>query len=156
MVTEGAGAKGAKPEWSLRPAVLADQAGLTRLSAQLGYPIENQLLGHNLHFMLARSDHRVLVVVDAHEQVLGWVHGYVRVVLEAAPAVEVGGLVVDAVCRGQGVGRALMAGLESWARTQAVGRVTLRSGMERPEAHRFYLSLGYTAIKQQQAFSKSL
>ncbi|GLR11415.1 hypothetical protein GCM10007907_02050 [Chitinimonas prasina] len=152
----GTDAKVAKPGWSLRPVVLADQAGLIRLSAQLGYPIENQLLGHNLQFMLARPDHRVLVVADAQGQILGWVHGYVRVVLEAEPAVEVGGLVVDVACRGQGLGRALMAGLEDWARTQAVGRITLRSGMERPEAHCFYLSLGYTAIKQQQAFSKSL
>ena len=43
----------------------------------------------------------------------------------------------------QGVGTALMAAAEHWSWTSGASRVDLTSGNHRPEAHRFYESLGY-------------
>jgi GNAT superfamily N-acetyltransferase len=43
----------------------------------------------------------------------------------------------------QGVGKALMAAVEQWSWASGAARVDLTSGNHRPEAHRFYESLGY-------------
>jgi GNAT superfamily N-acetyltransferase len=42
-----------------------------------------------------------------------------------------------------GVGKALMAAVEQWSWAFGAARVDLTSGNHRPEAHRFYESLGY-------------
>ncbi len=48
-------------------------------------------------------------------------------------------LVTDRDCRSRGVGRALIDWLDSRARTLAAGALTLDSGTQRVDAHRFYL-----------------
>jgi GNAT superfamily N-acetyltransferase len=43
----------------------------------------------------------------------------------------------------QGIGTALMVAAEQWSWASGAARVDLTSGNHRPEAHRFYESLGY-------------
>jgi GNAT superfamily N-acetyltransferase len=43
----------------------------------------------------------------------------------------------------RGVGKALMAVAEQWSWATGAARIDLTSGNHRPEAHRFYESLGY-------------
>ena len=73
-----------------------------------------------------------------------------------AQGLEIAGLVVDAQVRRGGVGRALVAAAEAWARQAGVDDVILRSNVARSEAHAFYPSLGYTLIKTQHAYAKRL
>ncbi len=43
----------------------------------------------------------------------------------------------------RGIGRSLMAAAEQWSWATGAARIDLTSGNHRPEAHRFYESLGY-------------
>jgi GNAT superfamily N-acetyltransferase len=55
----------------------------------------------------------------------------------------VGELIVSAAHEGRGVGRALMAAAERWARQRGLGRVTLETGAANTHARAFYGRLGY-------------
>jgi GNAT superfamily N-acetyltransferase len=86
--------------------------------------------------------------------VVGWVHVHLYLLLVDDLEAEIGGLVVDADLRGQGVGAQLMAAAEAWARENGCQSVYLRSNTLRTEAHAFYRHLGYSLIKSQYAFRK--
>ncbi len=68
---------------------------------------------------------------------------------------EIGGLVVDTQARRQGIGRALMAQAEVWAKEHGFAEVRLRSGLHRADAHEFYQSVGYELAKTSHMFRKS-
>jgi GNAT superfamily N-acetyltransferase len=140
----------------LRPIDLADADALVGLSRQLGYAIESGLIVNNLRHMLENRDHCLIVAVDTEDKAVGWIHGFVRPLVESPLMVELGGLVVDRDWRGAGLGRALLDEVERWTRGQGIGILSVRSASERPEAHRFYLGQGYELIKSQQVFRKRL
>lgn len=52
-------------------------------------------------------------------------------------------LVTDETFRSQGVGRALIAWLEQEARARQCPGIELESGVQRPDAHRFYFREGF-------------
>ena len=98
-----------------------------------------------------------LLLVAEHEHgVCGWLHGYIRPLLESDPALEIGGLVVAETARGQGIGAQLLAAAENWARQQGLTLVTLRSHEQRSDAHRFYQRQGYHVAKRQLCLRKPL
>ena len=140
----------------IRPATAGDAAELARLSAQLGYPAEVPDIARRLALLLDSPISSVLVA-DAGA---GRLHGFVgverRTTIESGERVEIAGLVVDAQVRRGGVGRALVAAAEAWARQAGVEEIILRSNVARSEAHAFYPSLGYTLIKTQHAYAKRL
>lgn len=53
-------------------------------------------------------------------------------------------LVVDAASRSQGVGKALISWLQDRARVYSCAALTLTSGVQRGDAHRFYFREGFT------------
>jgi len=59
------------------------------------------------------------------------------------PEAYVGELVVAEEAEGRGVGRALMAAVEDWARAHGLGRVSLETGAANTAARGFYRALGY-------------
>jgi len=63
---------------------------------------------------------------------------------------------VDGSHRRQGIGRTLISEAEKWANEQQCSVVRLWSSVGRTKAHRFYEQLGYTNIKTQYSFAKSL
>ncbi|WP_269530933.1 GNAT family N-acetyltransferase [Chitinimonas sp. BJYL2] len=140
----------------IRPIALPDTNALVELSAQLGYAIELTTVRHNLQRMLGNADHCLLVAENPAGEVVGWVHGFVRPLIESPLSVEIGGLVVDQRCRRQGIGAALMAAVERWTQAQGIAIVSLRSAAQREEAHAFYRGLGYAEVKRQLAFRKTL
>jgi GNAT superfamily N-acetyltransferase len=145
-----------KPAYRLRPVVLADVPMLVMLSDQLGYAIEPELVDSNLRRMLGNGDHCLIAAVDEADLPVGWIHGFARPLVESPLMVELGGLVVDSAWRGRSLGRALLAAVETWARAEGVTTLTVRSGSQRDDAHRFYLGLGYELVKTQQVFRKRL
>lgn len=140
----------------IRSAAIADALEVARLSAQLGYPADAAVFAQRLAALLDSPKHAVLVA-DAGDAGL---HGFVgvehRLMLEMGERVEIVGLVVDAVARGGGVGRALVTAAEHWARARGIDEVFVRSNVVRPESHPFYERIGYLRSKTQHVYRKRL
>lgn len=146
----------ARTRFKIRAVALGDMAALIDLSAQLGYAVAVEVVDTNLRRMIGNRDHCLIAAVDERDIPVGWIHGFVRPLVESPLMVELGGLVVDRAWRGAGVGRALLVAIEAWAQQERIGLLTVRSGNDRSEAHRFYLGLGYELVKGQQVFRKRL
>jgi GNAT superfamily N-acetyltransferase len=58
------------------------------------------------------------------------------------PAAKIDGLVVDELCRGRGIGRALVAEMEAEARVRGCSLLYLTSATRRQDAHEFYRRVG--------------
>jgi GNAT superfamily N-acetyltransferase len=141
---------------STRPAQLSDLPRLSELSSQLGYPVSETELGRRLTHLLSRPDHHVILAETNSEQVVGWIHAAEQWVLESEPACEILGMVVDQNCRGQGIGRTLVAAIELWAGTRGIAVLKVRSNIVRAESHPFYERLGFIRVKSQHVYRKSL
>lgn len=141
---------------ALRPARIEDAAEIARLLGVLGYPAEAAAMADRLRAILPLARHRVAVAQAGHAGLLGWIAVERRLTLESGERIEIVGLVVDAVARGAGIGRALVADAERWARTQGFDAVGVRSNVMREGSHPFYESLGYLRIKTQHAYRKLL
>ena len=140
---------------SIRTGRDSDADAVTSLTAQLGYDVAPSGVSERLAHILERTDQRFLIAEEGGQPV-GWLHAAVAEFVEADPFVVIAGLVVDRNWRGKGIGRMLMHHAEQWAREQRCSIVRLWSSAGRVSAHRFYEHLGYTHIKTQHAFAKSL
>lgn len=142
-------------EIALRPAQLADASVLAALSGQLGYPSSAEEMQARLQAILGREEHAIFVA-EQGGRVVGWIHVFILRLVEANPEAEIGGLVVDEVCRGQGIGRGLVRLAEDWARARGCATIAVRSNVVRERTHRFYEGLGYARVKAQYTFRKPL
>ncbi len=139
---------------TLRPARTGDAGDLARLASQLGYPASPDDVLERLQLIGTRSGHEVIVAAD-RDVVVGWIHLLCDIHLESGEFVEIVGLVVDEARRGKGVGGALLAAAEEWARLRGFASIRLRTNVVRNEAHAFYERAGYTVRKEQKVFMKS-
>jgi GNAT superfamily N-acetyltransferase len=130
----------------------ADVAG--QLTAELGYPVDSATLRARIASLTA-AGHGVFVACHA-ERVIGWIHVSAVQHMQSEPRAEIGGLVVAADARGEGVGALLVKRAEQWARDHGLGSVLVRSQVMREAAHRFYLREGYVRTKTSAVFSKML
>jgi GNAT superfamily N-acetyltransferase len=135
---------------------MEDAEAVARLATQLGYPATAEQIRGRLRVLDGSDDARVFVAEDTDGTAVGWVHVFGRRLLESDPDAEIGGLVVDERLRGRGIGAALMASAEAWARERGYGAVSLRTNVIRTEAHEFYKRLGYQVIKSQFKLRKKL
>ena len=141
--------------FQIRLAKSADANTLASLAEQLGYPSSLHAITTRLETLLHLDDH-ALFVAHMAGQVCGWVHVFTAHRLESDDFAEIGGLVVDATRRGQGIGRALVGAAEAWALSQGLNTVRVRSNVVRTGAHRFYTRLGYASLKQSTVFVRFL
>lgn len=139
----------------IRRAEPRDAVRLAELSEVLGYPVPPDAMATRLGRLLGLTTDIVLVAV-ADDIPIGWIHGGERALLETPPQAEILGLVVDASYRRSGVARQLVDGVESWAAARGLEHVTVRSNVVRPESHPFYRALGYSHVKTQHTYRKSL
>lgn len=139
----------------IRTARLADASHISRLTAQLGYDVQASVVTARLAKLLARADQRIFVA-DVDERPVGWLHAAMSESIEVEPYVTIVGLVVDRSHRGRGIGRRLLEVAERWAGDGRCRVVRLRSSIGRTAAHQFYERAGYTNIKTQYSFVKSL
>ncbi|HET7213518.1 MAG TPA: GNAT family N-acetyltransferase [Terriglobia bacterium] len=140
----------------IRAAQIGDAGRLAELSGQLGYPSSVASVRKRLRNLLADRDHAIWVAESEAGAVAGWIHVFVKRLLESDREVEIGGLVVDQDFRGQGAGKALVERAERWAKARRLTSVYVRSNIIRKDAHIFYQKLGYKIIKTQSAFRKEL
>jgi N-acetylglutamate synthase-like GNAT family acetyltransferase len=141
---------------TVREAASADAESIADLSTQLGYPSTTEQALVRLRTLPQNGTHAVYVAENEQHAVVGWVHVYEHLPVCHDRVAEVAGLVVDATCRGTGVGKRLMEAAEHWAREKGLSAVFLRSNVIREPAHKFYEKLGYARIKTQHAFRKIL
>jgi len=120
----------------------ADLPAATFLLGQLGYAMSEGEAARRLVAVRNAIGHRVWVA-DHDGEVVGLLHAFFRPALEKPPEVVVEALVVDASRRSQGIGEQLMQVVERWARESGSATVSLYSGAQRTDAHRFYERLGY-------------
>lgn len=138
-----------------RPARRDDASEVARLSGELGYPVDIQAIAARLDALL--GDRRQCVrVADGEGRLAGWIAAERRLSLEAGERVEITGLVVDGAIRRGGVGRALVAAAEAWAKGQGIDLVVVRSNVQRQTSHPFYQALGYARHKSQHVYAKRL
>ncbi len=137
----------------IRLARLEDVPGISKLSGELGYPSTEEIIWPRLMELLERSDQFVAVACHVDGTVIGWIHMERRISLEGGKKAELQGLVVAEAARRKGVGSALVAAGEKWAFAQGLNMV-VRSNVQRPEAHRFYLGSGFERIKSQHVYRK--
>ena len=140
----------------IRPMRVEDAETVANLAGQLGYPSTPLQIEQRFRELVGIADSHVLVAETAGGAVVGWLHVFAGHAIESERQAEVGGLVVDARVRGQGIGKALLDAAEAWARTRGYAEVRIRSNTIRTDTHEFYLRRGYAVIKSQLNFKKPL
>ena len=140
---------------TIRIGRVSDAPGIAKLSAQLGYDVAMSDAEQRLSRILTRPDQQFLVA-DRDREVVGWTHAMILESVDAERWLQIAGLVVDRDHRRMGIGRALLARAEGWAAEQRCSFVRLSSASTRTAAHRFYECVGYTNIKTQLSFIKSV
>jgi GNAT superfamily N-acetyltransferase len=126
-----------------------------RLSEQLGYPLTIHEIEKNIEEVALNNDH-IAFIATIEEQPVGWIHAFKAVFLESKPFVEIGGLVVDETHRGKGIGKILVENIKQWCVEKQISTLRVRSQVKRKEAHHFYISNGFTEIKEQKVFQLNL
>jgi GNAT superfamily N-acetyltransferase len=141
---------------TIRPASPADAGRLAVLCGQLGYPASVEEIRQRFDPVARDEQHVVYVAQSPDGQVIGWIHAYLRPLLEEDLQAEIGGLVIDEAWRNYGIGQRLLQQAEQWAQEQGCWAVHVRSNVIRERAHRFYRRLGYSSVKTQLSFRKVL
>jgi GNAT superfamily N-acetyltransferase len=127
----------------IREAQATDSPAIARLVAQLGYPASEAEITGRLAPILAHPDY-ALWVAEVSGLVVGLTGVFVHLALEYDGFYgRLLGLVVDEQYRGRGIGKKLLDHTERWLRERGVNKLTLTSGKQRIEAHKFYRRLGY-------------
>ena len=138
----------------IRAAEARDADEISRLCAELGYPVPPEDIAARLARFENIAEKYVAVATCSNSSLLGWIAAEHRVLLESGDRIEIVGLVVDATARRQGIGRALVAAAESWARARGITTIFVRSSVTRDASHRFYENIGYERAKTQHAYTK--
>jgi GNAT superfamily N-acetyltransferase len=141
------------PLFQVRPAGGGDARRIAALSEALGYPLPVATC-HERLVLLDLGEHAVAVAARPKEGVIGWVEIGLEETLTAGRRARVTGLVVDAGWRRKGVGRALLAWAERWARSHGCDEVYLTSNEKRADAHAFYERLGWSRRKTSHVYGK--
>ena len=141
---------------SIRPATVDDADSIARLAGELGYTVNTKEMRSRVRAVLASAADLLLVAADSSGSVVGWLQAHAAQVIESGFRVEIAGLIVSPAFRRRGVGRALVAKAEHWARTISAAAVVVRSNARRVESHSFYPALGYASIKTQTVYRKPL
>lgn len=127
----------------IREPVEADASAISALLGELGYPATVEEIPARLAELrsdpgaivfVAELEGRVVAIATAH--VINAIH-------LTPPAAMLTALVVAADARGQGVGRAMVAHAEAWAKGRGARKISLTSALHRVDAHQFYHGLGY-------------
>ena len=138
----------------IRHATPMDAPALAGLLSELGYPMPAEAVPSRLR-ALEENGSVALVAVGDDDVAIGLACvATLATIHEAARVGYITALVTASDARGTGVGRALVAAAEAWARERRCSRLTVTSAEHRADAHAFYQRCGmpYTGRR----FSTSL
>jgi len=140
---------------TVREAKVSDSKRIAQLSTQLGYPISAQIMAKLVEKAMKRKD-QMLFTAELCGNVIGWLEIFRPLSVLNSGKAEIGALVVDSQIHRLGVGTALMNEAQKWARQSGSPFIYLRSNIVRKGAHDFYLRNGYSVLKTQYVFQKTL
>lgn len=132
----------------IRPATESDLAAILSLQAQLGQDDGTVLTTEQALVVLRRMASYPDYGIRVAELDAAVVGTYAFLVMDnlahlGAPSAIVEDVVVDASCRGRGIGRAMMHDAMCVARDKGCYKLVLNSNLRRLDAHRFYEGLGF-------------
>ncbi|AOY01277.1 GNAT family N-acetyltransferase [Jeongeupia sp. USM3] len=128
---------------TIRPAQLTDAPILARLMTSLGYPSTDCEMQTRLG-QLDKAGGYGALVAEQDGAVVGLIGLALGLSLDQDGAhARIIALVVAEHCRGGGVGQALLAAGEAWAREHGADRLIVNSAHQREHAHHFYETQGY-------------
>jgi GNAT superfamily N-acetyltransferase len=135
-----------KPKLTIRDARHEDAPVLAALMTVLGYPTQPRNMSAGLNRVLADPAFRTIVAVTADNRVVGFAGFRVGPTFAGDELeCEIVALVVEPTYRSQGVGSAIVAAGEEWARSRGASTMMLGTRGDRERAHRFYAREGYSA-----------
>lgn len=138
----------------IRNACHEDAPEIAELQKQLGYESTPEKVCERIA-SVHRSSTDVVLVATSEAHVIGCISLHVMPLFHAAGFLgRVTSLVVDAGCRGQGIGKALMGSGHEWFMANGCVKVEVTTGDQRESAHHFYESLGFS--RDGQRFSKKI
>ena len=138
----------------IRSASREDAEVMAGLLAELGYPTPASALPERLRSVESEGG-AVFLAVNSDGVALGLASVASHSTLHAdAPVAYITALVTSAVARGGGVGRALVAAAEQWAREEGCVKLSVTSAEHRADAHAFYPRCGMPYSGRR--FSKTL
>lgn len=136
---------------TIRRATNADLASIARLARALASAAAEDEIAARAAKALAHPDHRIWVF-ERDGTITGYVHAFIRTALEKPIEVVVQSIVTDESARKRGIGRALMAEVEGWAKATGHGSVALHTR----NAQHFYGRLGYEPVADPTLMRKRL
>ncbi len=98
----------------------------------------------------------VFICVDDNKKVIGWIHGFIRTMLQDRISVEIEGFIVTRRHRRNGVGSLLLQKMEEWAASHGISKISLGSNVKRKAAHKFYYKRGFHKTKVHYRLAKYL
>lgn len=133
-----------------------DASPLARLSEELGYSALVDEVRIRLGAVLAHPDHAAFVAEHPDLGVVGWIHVFAALRIQAGSFAEIGGLMVAESHRETGIGRQLVDKAEEWSWQRGLSMLRVRSHTKRMDARAFYQRLGFREVKTQRVFVKEL
>jgi GNAT superfamily N-acetyltransferase len=126
-----------------RPASVADAPAIAGLLEELGYPTDSASAAARIAGFADDSGSTVVIAARA-----GVVCGLATVHLiplfhRDGALARITSFVVERSAQRSGVGSALLAACEAYARSHGAGRIEVTSGDRRAEAHAFYEARGF-------------
>jgi GNAT superfamily N-acetyltransferase len=126
----------------IRPAEPSDADALSALVSELGYPAPSDDIPARLRTLT--SERAIALVAERDGAVVGFATAHVISTIHSpGPVGWLTLLVVAERVRGGGVGRALVAQAEAWARSMGAAKLSVTSGAQRDDAHAFYERIGF-------------
>jgi GNAT superfamily N-acetyltransferase len=138
----------------VRTASAVDADALAGLCGELGYPTSTGQVRDRL--CLLDDPERTVLVAEIEGSLAGFIDVHVQRVVESDPYAEVGGLVVNAEHRGEGLGAALLAAAADWGRSRGLAVMWIRANLAREGVHDFYPAVGCRRVKDQRVYEYSL
>ena len=114
-----------------------------QLCAELGYPSMQVAFQARFEDLRANFYHEAFVACTSAGRVVGWLHVYEVPALLCEPTIELGGLVVAANFRQQGVGTALLDVAAAWGEARGRESMLLATRLDRAGAKKFYAKRGF-------------
>ncbi len=145
-----------KKLFEIRNATINDSSEISELSRELGYPTSGFEIKERLNSILKSDDHMVYVSFLSDGKLIAWIHVYRAQRIESGSFAEIGGFIVTEAFRNIGVGKKLLKVAEKWARKNNLPKLRVRSEIEREDAKKFYLNMGFTISKEQRVFDKTM
>ena len=142
--------------FKIRSATINDASDISELSKQLGYPNIASDIIDRLNTIMNSDDHRVYVAYIPQGKTIAWIHIFAAQRIESEPFAEIGGFVVSESFRNKGIGKKLLEVAEKWSISQNLGKLRVRSKIEREDAKRFYLKMGFFVAKNQSVYEKMI